>query len=47
MDTIFTNSGNSKTSHPLKLLLHLSDKINLTSNIHEKNIKKSYKKNEF
>ena len=29
MDTIFTNSGNSKTSHPLRLLLHLSDKINL------------------
>ena len=47
MDTIFTNSGNSKTSHPFRLLLHLSDKINmflyeiLTSNIHEKNIKKS------
>ena len=26
MDTIFTNSGNSKTSNPHRLLLNLSDK---------------------
>ena len=29
MDSIFMNSGNSKTSDPYKLLLNLSDKINL------------------
>ena len=29
MDTIFMNSGNSKTSDPHRLLLDLSDKINL------------------
>ena len=29
MDTIFMNSGNSKTSDPHRLLLNLSDKINL------------------
>ena len=29
MDTNFMNSGNSKTSDPYKLLLNLSDKINL------------------
>ena len=29
MDTIFMNSENSKTSNPHKLLLSLSDKINL------------------
>ena len=29
MDTIFMNSENSKTSDPHKLLLNLSDKINL------------------
>ena len=29
MDTIFTNSGNSKTSDPHRLLLNLSDKVNL------------------
>ena len=29
MDTIFINSGNSKTSDPQRLLLNLSDKINL------------------
>ena len=29
MDTIFMNSGNSKTSDPHILLLNLSDKINL------------------
>ena len=28
MDTIFMNSGNSKTSDPHKLLLNFSDKIN-------------------
>ena len=44
MDTIFMNSGNSKTSDPQKLLLNLSDKINfnmvlyqiLAFGIHEK-----------
>ena len=29
MDTIFMNSGNSKTSDPHRLLFNLSDKINL------------------
>ena len=29
MDTIFMNSGNSKTSHSHRLLINLSDKINL------------------
>ena len=29
MNTIFMNSGNSKTSDPHRLLLSLSDKINL------------------
>ena len=29
MDTIFMNSSNSKTSDPHRLLLDLSDKINL------------------
>ena len=29
MDTIFMNSENSKTSFPQKLLLNLSDKIDL------------------
>ena len=29
MDTIFINSKNSKTSDPHKLLLNLSEKINL------------------
>ena len=29
MDTIFMNSENSKTSDPHRLLLSLSDKINL------------------
>ena len=29
MDTIFTNSKNSKTSDPHRLLLNLTDKINL------------------
>ena len=28
MDTIFMNSGNSKTSNPHRLLLSLSDKVN-------------------
>ena len=56
MDIIFKNSGNSKTSDPHRLLLNLSDKINLkrkdkyvtSSNLSIyctwKNIKKSYKK---
>ena len=29
MDTVFMNSRNSKTSDPHRLLLNLSDKINL------------------
>ena len=29
MDTIFMHSGNRKTSNPHRLLLNLSDKINL------------------
>ena len=29
MDTIFTNSGNSESSNPHRLLLNLQDKINL------------------
>ena len=29
MDTIFTNSGNSETFDPRRLLLNLRDKINL------------------
>ena len=59
MDTIFMNSENSKTSDPHSLFLNLSDKINLKrsdkyvalSNLGIyyawKNIKKSYKNNEF
>ena len=55
MDTIFMNSENSKTSDPHRLLLNLTDKINLKrsdkyvalSNLSIyytwKNIKKSYK----
>ena len=31
MDTIFMNSENSKTSHPHKLLLNVSHKIDLKS----------------
>ena len=29
MNTIFVNSGNSKTSDPRRLILNLTDKINL------------------
>ena len=59
MDTIFTNSENSKISDPHKLLLNLSDKINLKrshryvalSNLSIyctwENTKKSYKNNKF
>ena len=59
MDTIFMNSENRKTSDLLRLLLNLSDKINLkrsdkyvalsSLSIYYawKNIKKSYKSNEF
>ena len=57
MDTVFMNSKNSKTSNPHRLLLNLSDKINLKesdkyvalSNLSIyytwKNIKKRYKMN--
>ena len=59
MDTIFANSGSSKTSDSHRPLLNLSDKINLKrsdkyvvlSNLSIyytwKNIKKSYKNNKF
>ena len=58
MDTIFMNSKNSKTSDPHRLLLNLTDKIDLRkdkyialSNISIyytcKNIEKSYKNNKF
>ena len=59
MDTIFMNSENSKTSDLLRLLLNLPDKTNLkrsdkyfalsSFSIYYtwKNIKKSYKNNEF
>ena len=59
MDTIFINSENSKTSDPHRLLLNLSDKLNLKrsdkhvdlSNLSIcyawKNIRKSYKNDKF
>ena len=59
MDTIFINSENSKISDPHRLLLNLSDEINfkksdkyvassnLSINYIWKDIKKSYKNNEF
>ena len=59
MDTIFKNSENCKTSDPHRLLLNLSNKINLKrsdkcvalSNLSIyytwKNIKKPYENNEF
>ena len=58
MDTIFMNSKNSKPSDPHRLLLNLTDKIDLRrkdkyialSNIRFttwKNIKNSYKNNKF
>ena len=59
MDTIFMNSGNSKTSYPHTLLLNFSDKINLKRSDKYvalpnlsiyytwKNIKKSYENNIF
>ena len=59
MDTIFMNSENSKTSDPLRLLLNLTDKIdlrkkdkyialsNLSINYTWKNIEKYYNNNKF
>ena len=59
MNTIFLNSKNNKTSNPHRLLLNLTDKIDLIrkdkyiplSNLSIyyiwKNIKKSYKNNKF
>ena len=59
MDTIFMNSENSKASDPHRLLLNLTDKINLQKsdkyvvlsnlsiNYAWKNIKKSQKNNKF
>ena len=50
MDTTFTNSKNSKTADPHRLLLNLTDSValsNLSTHYTWKNIKKSYKKNKF
>ena len=58
MDTMFMNSENSKTSDPHRLLLNLSDKINLKKVtklilyqfrhlLYMKNIKKPFKNNKF
>ena len=59
MNTIFMNSENSKTSNPYRILLSLSDKMNLSRNdtfiawwsliiyCSWKNIKNSYKNNKF
>ena len=59
MDTIFINSRNSKTSEPRRLLINLSNKVNLkrkdkyvalsNPSIYYtwKNTKKSYKNNKF
>ena len=59
MDTIFINSKNSKKFDPHRLLLNISEKFylkrsdkyvalsNLTINYTQKNIKKSYKNDEF
>ena len=59
MDTIFTNSNNSKTSDPHRLLINLADKLNLKKNDKYvalsnlsiyyawRNIKKSYENNKF
>ena len=59
MDTVFMNSKNSKTSEPYRLLINLSNKINLnrydkyvaSSNLNMydtcKNIRRSYKRNKF
>ena len=59
MNTIFMNSENSKTSDPHRLLLNLTDKIdlrrkdkyiallNLSIYYTWRNIKKSYKNNKF
>ena len=35
MDTLFMNSGNSKTLNAHKLLLNLSDEINLKNGINQ------------
>ena len=59
MDTVFMNSENSKISDPHRLLLNLTDKLNLKRNDKyvalsnlsnyqtQKNTKKSYKNNKF
>ena len=59
MDTMFINSKYSETSDLYRLLLNLTDKINIKRRDQyvflsklgiyytQKNIKKSYKKNEF
>ena len=59
MDTIFINSRNSKTSEPRRLLINLSNKVNLKRKdkyvalsdpsiyYKWKNTKKSYKNNKF
>ena len=57
MDTVFINSGNSKTSEPPRLLFSLSDKLNLKRSdkyvalsilntyYTRKNFKKTYRNN--
>ena len=47
MNTIFMNSGNSKTFSPHRFVLYLIDKISfiLAYNKHVKPLKKSYKNN--
>ena len=52
MDTTFMNSDNSKRSDPHRILLNLTDKINvalsdLSVYYTWKNVKKSYKNNKF
>ena len=59
MNTTFINSKNSKTSDPRRLLLHLTEKINLKGSLKYvalsnrsiyytwKNMKESYKNNKF
>ena len=44
MDTIFINSENSKTSDPHRLLLNLTDKINLSIYYIQKNVNKVIQK---
>ena len=47
MDTIFTNSKNSKTSERYVLILKLTGKLDLSIYCTWKNIKSSYNNNKF